>query len=539
MPQPVPQPAPPTAPAAGSVRDVVQVVATRSRTATVARAHIARPRPDTRLASTSRAPATSVARLRCPRARPRCGQPATTCKRPGSTPAQARAAALQTARIVKLCFRAQGKASCAKQVDDAEEAAIRADAAAAQVSHVENVVQHLLGAIAAFVAPVREQATRTFTSRVEKAQTQFGEVREQVRSDAADVQETSQDQWSVALSAYRKALDKAGTTAHKAADERLREVQAYAKDRQATVRKIQYVYEQKLRSGNVAAARAYRKQALADLAKTDSAFAARIGAERDRAAAAYETATGVAKQELDRVRALVTKARAAAGRRGGDHARPGQGRAHDQGADRCRRTGRDDRRRPGPCRGDRGGRPGHTAGRPGAHRWRHAWWRRLTGRRQSAAASSTSTSIGAPSPAVDQHQVAGDLAGGAQVASARLDRGHGGGRAGDLDPRRARRASTTLACDLAPRMPASAAATASSIGGVGRGGGAELGRGRPRRVVDRALLPPRPDLLGHVGQERREQPQLDVQRERQRGLGRARPASSPRAPYARSLTSSR
>ncbi len=92
---------------------------------------------------------------------------------------QARAAALQTTRIVRLCFRAQGKDSCAEQLDDAEEAAIRADAAAAQVSHVEMVVQHLLGAIAAFVAPVREQATHTFTARVEKAQTQFGEVREQ------------------------------------------------------------------------------------------------------------------------------------------------------------------------------------------------------------------------------------------------------------------------------------------------------------------------------------------------------------------------
>ncbi len=224
---------------------------------------------------------------------------------------QARAAALQTTRIVRLCFRAQGKASCAEQRDDAEEAAIRADAAAAQVSHVEMVVQHLLGAIAAFVAPVRERATHTFTSRVERAQAQFGEVREQVRAEAADVQETSQDQWSVALSAYGKALDKAGTAAHKAADQRLREVRAYAENRQATVRHIQYVYQQKLRSGNVAAAGAYRKQALADLAKTDDAFAARIGAERDRAAAAYETATGVAKEELERVRAMVTDARAA------------------------------------------------------------------------------------------------------------------------------------------------------------------------------------------------------------------------------------
>jgi len=68
---------------------------------------------------------------------------------------------------------------------------------------------------------------------------------------------------------------------------------------------------------------------------------------------------------------------AISGRRGGDHARPGKGRTHDQGAERRRRTGRDDRRLPGPCRGDRGGRPGDPAGRPGAHRWRPAWWRRL------------------------------------------------------------------------------------------------------------------------------------------------------------------
>ena len=224
---------------------------------------------------------------------------------------QARAAALQTTRIVRLCLRVQGKDSCAKQRDDAEEAAIRADSATAQVSHVELVVQHLLGAIAAFVARVRERATHTFTARVERAQTRFGEVREQVRAAAADVQESSQDQWSAALAAYGKALDKAGTAAQKAADQRLREVRAYAKNREATVRHIQYVYQQKLRSGNVAAAGAYRRQALADLAKTDDAFAARIGAERDRAAAAYQTVTGVAKQELERVRAKVTDARAA------------------------------------------------------------------------------------------------------------------------------------------------------------------------------------------------------------------------------------
>ena len=120
-----------------------------------------------------------------------------------------------------------------------------------------------------------------------------------------------QDQWSDALAAYRKALDKAGTAAHKAADQRLREVTAYAKNRQATVRHIQHVYEQKLRTGNVAAARAYRKQALAALAVKDSAFAAKIGAERESAAAAYQTATGAAKEALDGTRAALADARAA------------------------------------------------------------------------------------------------------------------------------------------------------------------------------------------------------------------------------------
>jgi hypothetical protein len=288
------------------------------------------------------------------------------------------------------------------------------------------VVQHLLSAIAAFVAPVRERATHTFTSRVEKAQAQFGEVRGQVRAEAADVQETSQDQWSVALSAYAKALDKAGTAAQKAADQRLREVRAYAKIREATVRHIQYVYQQKLRSGNVAAAAAYRKQALADLAKTDGAFAARIGAERDHAAAAYQTATGVAKQELERVRAMVTDAQALAEATvvvdpATLPADPGPPMA-------TRRVTPADRR----------------------------------SRRQSVAASSTSTSIGVPSPAATSTRspvilpalrrsprapsIATTAAAGPVIvtlaSSARID---------------------TLALDLAPRIPVSAAATASSV----------------------------------------------------------------------------
>lgn len=305
---------PPAAPSVGSGSSggVIQVVATRPRATTAPRA------PRTHTHTSQHQP-----RVHIPRPRD-IGNPPPVPTGPTTIQtarddlqaarvyaSQARAVELQTIQIARLCFRVQGKASCAKQVDDTEEAAIRADAAAAQVSHVENVVQHLLGAIDAFVAPVRERATHTFTARVQKAQAQFGEVREQVRSEAADFQETTQDQWSVALATYGKALDKAGTAAHKAADQRLREVTAYSKNRQATVRHIQQVYEQKLRTGNVAAAQAYRKQALADLAVRDSAFAAKISDERERAAAAYETATGVAKEALDRTRDALADARAA------------------------------------------------------------------------------------------------------------------------------------------------------------------------------------------------------------------------------------
>jgi hypothetical protein len=309
---PEPQPQVPPSVGSGSSSSVVQVVATRPSATTVPRATATRTPPHRH-----RTP------VQIPRPRdigspppvptgPTTLQTARDDLRAARVYAnQARAAALQTTRIARLCFRVQGRASCSQQVNDAEEAAIRADAATAQVSHVDNVVQHLLGAIDAFVAPVRERATRTFTARVETAGAQFGEVREQVRSEAADLHETTQDQMSVALAAYSKALDQAGTKAHKAADRRLSEVRAYAKDRQATVRHIQRVYEQKLRSGNVVAARAYRKQALADLAKQDRAFTTRISTLRDRATAAYDTATAAAKEELDRTREAVSEAMAA------------------------------------------------------------------------------------------------------------------------------------------------------------------------------------------------------------------------------------
>ena len=226
---------PPAAPSVGSGSSggVVQVVATRPRATTATRA----PRPP----KNHHKPRVHIPSPRVIGSAPPVPTGPTTLQTARDDlhaarvyASQARSVALQTTRIARLCFRVQGKASCDRQVDDEEEAAIRADAAAAQVSHVDNVVQHLLGAIDAFVTPVRVRATRTFTARVETARARFGEVREQVRSEASDLHETTQDQMSVALAAYSKALDKAGTKARKAADQRLREVQAYAKDRQAT-----------------------------------------------------------------------------------------------------------------------------------------------------------------------------------------------------------------------------------------------------------------------------------------------------------------
>ena len=55
---------------------------------------------------------------------------------------------------------------------------------------------------------------------------------------------------------------------------------------------------------------------------------------------------------------------------------------------------------------------------------------------------------------------------------------------------------------------------------VQRGGDLGLRHGRPGAAVDRPLPPPRPDLLGDVGHERREQPQHDVEGGAERGLCR-------------------
>ena len=57
--------------------------------------------------------------------------------------------------------------------------------------------------------------------------------------------------------------------------------------------------------------------------------------------------------------------------------------------------------------------------------------------------------------------------------------------------------------------------------------GAELVGRRPGRAVDRAVLPPRPDLFGDVGQERRQQPQLSRQGEDEGGPGRRVAAFGP------------
>ncbi len=73
----------------------------------------------------------------------------------------------------------------------------------------------------------------------------------------------------------------------------------------------------------------------------------------------------------------------------------------------------------------------------------------------------------------------------------------------------------TLAVDLAPRTPASTAATASRASGSPPATSPSSSVGRPGLQVHRSLLPPRPHLFGGVGQERREQSQLHVQRGRQ------------------------
>ena len=62
------------------------------------------------------------------------------------------------------------------------------------------------------------------------------------------------------------------------------------------------------------------------------------------------------------------------------------------------------------------------------------------------------------------------------------------------------------AADADQRVPA----TASASPGRRRRPRPSSAAVGPGREVDRAVLPPRPDLLGHVGQERREQPQLHV-----------------------------
>ena len=289
----------PTAPQAGTA--VVPVVATPTRPAVRTPAprpagHHAGVQHHPRSHDIGEAPVTSVGPTALAEAR--------TDLRAALTYASRARQAVKNARFdARWCVAEKGRAACQDQIVAVETARIRADAAAAQADHLGAVVDHLRGEISTLVAPVREKATRTFGTRVERAKEKFVEVRVEVRSQSQAFHEARQDAWADAVAAYARAVDQAGRAAHAASDQRLRQVHAYAKKRQATVRNIQHVYEQKVRAGHAAAARAYRKRAYANLAKRDHAFDVAIIASRERAAAAYETAIGAAKSTLDRTRA--------------------------------------------------------------------------------------------------------------------------------------------------------------------------------------------------------------------------------------------
>jgi hypothetical protein len=224
---------------------------------------------------------------------------------------KARQAAKGATFDARWCVGNKGRAACQDLLVAAQTARIRADEAGSTVGHLDAVVDHIINAISTVVGPVREKASQTFTIRLARAQERFVDARGDVRSESQVFQQANQDQWADALATYARAVGKAGRAAHAASDQRLRQVRAYAEDRQATVKHIKRVYEQKIRAGHVAAARTYRKSALADLAKQDRIFDNRIVAARARAAAAYETAVGVAKEALDRTRDETAQAKLA------------------------------------------------------------------------------------------------------------------------------------------------------------------------------------------------------------------------------------
>ena len=138
-----------------------------------------------------------------------------------------------------------------------------------------------------------------------------------------------------------------------------------------------------------------------------------------------------------------------------------------------------------------------------------------------------------------EHQVADDLAGRAQVVGRQLRGPDQLLGPGDLDAGQLgahRHLGLRLRAADADQGGAPTASTAA--GSVAAAEPSSVTVGQAARWIE-PVLPPRPDLLGHVGQERREQPQLHVERERQRGPGGRRSAAPPSSPYARSLTSSR
>ena len=281
---------------------VVQVVATRPSATTAPRVHRARPRTSTSPASTSRAPATSVARLLCPRARPPCRPPATTCTRPGSTPAR------------------PGRRRCRRPASPGSASAPRARPPAPSRSTTPRRPRS---------GPTR-QPPRSATSKRGAAPPRCDRrvrrpgpgaahtylhraggdgpsaVRRGTGAGPRGCSGCAGDQPGPDGPSHFRPTARPSTRPVRRRTRRLTsdcsEVRAYAKESpgdRAThpvrVRAEAAVRERRGGPGVPEAGPGGPRE-------EDRAFAARIGAERDRAAAAYETATGVAKQELDRVR---------------------------------------------------------------------------------------------------------------------------------------------------------------------------------------------------------------------------------------------
>ncbi len=300
----------PTAPEVGST--VVSAVATPAATSSTVRQPTRRPAAQHHTGAVHHPRSHNIGDPPTPSTGPTTLGTALTDLRAARKYAKSARQAAKGARFdARWCVANKGRSGCQDLIVAAETARIRVDDASGTVGHLDAVVHHLVDAISTVVAPVREKAAHIFTTRLVRAQETLVEVRGVVHSESQAFQEANQDEWADALATYSRAVDKASRAAHASSDQRLRQVRAYAEERQVTVRHIKHRYEQKIRDGHVAAARAYRKSALAELAKQDRAFDARIVAARARAAAAYEIAVGVAKETLDRTRVETAQAKLA------------------------------------------------------------------------------------------------------------------------------------------------------------------------------------------------------------------------------------